>query len=73
MVVQRTFPQRTAIQVSASVGDLESVFSTRLVNRIDARGERYYSPASTPAIPSWLTADVDAVTGLDTRPVMRAS
>jgi subtilase family serine protease len=71
--VARTFPQRTAMQITGTVGELENVFSTRLVNRVDAHGEHYYAPASAPRIPAWLSGEVNGVTGLNTRPVLRAA
>jgi kumamolisin len=73
LTVARLFPQRTAMRVSGTVGALESVFATHLVDRLDARGQRYFAPASQPRIPGWLTADVQGVTGLSTQPVMRAA
>ena len=73
LTVARLFPQRTAMQVRGTVGELESVFATRLVDRLDARGRRYFAPVTRPRIPGWLAADVQGVTGLSTQPVMRAA
>ena len=73
LTVARLFPQRTSMQVRGTVGELESVFATRLVDRLDARGRRYFAPVTRPRIPGWLAADVQGVTGLSTQPVMRAA
>jgi kumamolisin len=61
------------MQVSGTVGELENIFSTKLVNRIDTHGARYYAPLSRPTIPGWLHVYVNAVVGLSTRPVLRAA
>jgi kumamolisin len=73
LTIARTFPQRTAMQITGTVGELENVFSTRLVNRVDAHGARYYAPRTTPTLPAWLTRYATGVTGLNTRPVLRAA
>ncbi len=71
LTVARGYPQRTALEVTATVGALESVFRTRLVDRIDPRGRRYFAPLTAPRLPRWFGRDVLAVTGLDTRPVLQ--
>jgi subtilase family serine protease len=71
--VQRTFPQRTAMQITGTVAALEQLFSTKLLNHADARGARYFAPVRPPTIPGWLHEYVNAVTGLSTRSVLRAA
>jgi kumamolisin len=73
LTVRRTFPQRTAMQVTGTVGELEQLFSTKLLNHVDSAGRHYYAPVSSPTIPGWLHGYVNAVTGLSTRPVLRAA
>ena len=73
LTVARLFPQRTSLQVRGTVRELESVFATHLVDRVDARGQGYFAPVTRPRIPGWLAADVQGVTGLSTQPVMRAA
>jgi subtilase family serine protease len=73
VTITRLFPQRTAIQIRGSVGTLEALFATRLVDHVDPRGARYFSPATRPRVPAWLASDVQGVTGLSTQPVMRAA
>jgi subtilase family serine protease len=73
LTVARVFPQRTSMLIRGTVGELESVFATHLVDRVDTRGQRYFAPATRPRIPGWLATDVQGVTGLSTQPVMRAA
>jgi subtilase family serine protease len=73
LAISRVYPQRTAMRISGSVGALEALFDTHLIDHIDRHGARYFAPASPPQIPPALANDVQGVTGLNTQPVMRAA
>jgi kumamolisin len=63
-------PQRTSIEVSGTVGQVNRLLGVTLVDRRTADGIRYHEPASEPALPNALARDVAAVIGLDTEPTI---
>jgi subtilase family serine protease len=73
LTVTATYPQRTAIRVSATVGAIEDTFGASLEERVDPLGRHYIAPRTQPGVPPWMRADVLGVTGLDTRPVLVAA
>jgi kumamolisin len=71
LTVTAGYPQRTALRAEGTVADLQRAFATQLQLRRDGEGRGYIAPRTQPKIPGWLGRDVVAVTGLDTRPVIR--
>ena len=72
-VVER-FPQRTTLRVAGPASVVDRLFGVRLVDRIDPVSRaRYHAPRGDAVIPSALAGSVEAVAGLDTRPIMRSA
>lgn len=69
--VERTFPQRTTIEVSGRVDRIEHTFRTRLARYVDAAGLRYHAPVTEPVVPARLRQEVIGVSGLSTKPSLR--
>jgi hypothetical protein len=70
--VRASYPQRTALDVSASAAAVSRVFSVSLADfRERGSGRRYHLPLSRPRIPPTLADAVDAVSGLSSRPIMQ--
>ncbi len=63
-----SYPQRTDLRVSATVGSVQRLFSVRLGVWRTAHGRRYLAPLGTPRVPPPLQAALSGVIGLDTRP-----
>jgi kumamolisin len=68
LTVTATYPQRTELDVSATIGTIERLFSVRLLRYTDRAGHSYYAPSSEPKVPPVFKPQVDGVVGLDTRP-----
>lgn len=68
LAVTASYPQRTELDVSATVQTIERLFSIRLVSYRDAAGRRFYAPVGEPEVPMAFRPAVAAITGLDTRP-----
>jgi kumamolisin len=62
------YPQRTGLRVSATVGAVQRLFSSRIGVWEDTAGHRYHAPAGPVTVPAALAREIDAVTGLDSRP-----
>jgi subtilase family serine protease len=67
--VARTFPQRTAIDLSGSVAAVSNVFGVRMGEFVDRSGRHFTAPLSDPVIPDDLRGVIAAVSGLNTGPV----
>lgn len=63
-----SYPQRTALRVRATAGDIESLFATRIVEGVDRNGRHFRAPAARPRIPGALRSGVTGIAGLDNRP-----
>lgn len=72
VAVTESYPQRTALRVSATVATVERLLRVRIVRYAGAAGERWHAPTGAPAIPPALRGTVSGVTGLSTRPVWQA-
>jgi subtilase family serine protease len=59
------YPQRTAIDAVGPAATVERLFSVRLRAYAGPGGQRYYAPLGPPRLPSWLSATVTGVVGLD--------
>lgn len=68
LTVTASYPQRTELDVSATVQTIERLFSVRLLSYRDAAGRRFYAPVGEPKVPAAFKPAVQAATGLDTRP-----
>jgi len=66
-------PQRTSLAVSGSAAQVRSLLGVRLVDRVNVDGRRYHVPLGEVQVPGALAADVVAVLGLNTEPVIRPS
>ena len=66
-------PQRTSLAVSGSAAHVRSLLGVRLVDRVNVDGRRYHVPLGEVQVPGALAADVVAVLGLNTEPVIRPS
>jgi kumamolisin len=66
-----SYPQRTALDVTAPARVVERVFGTRLVDYAGAGGRRLHAPAGSPTVPAALSGAVSAVAGLDQRAAIR--
>ena len=69
--VDETYPQRTALRVSASVRVVTRVFGTTIGRFADRAGDRWHAPLGAPVLPRALASSVSAVGGLSSRPVWR--
>ncbi len=69
--VVRSYPQRTALELRASAATVERLMGVRLVRFVDGTGARWRAPIGTPRLPRRMRPAVEAVSGLDTRPVYR--
>jgi kumamolisin len=64
--VTRTYPQRTAIDLAGSVGQVRGVFGFRMGDFVDRTGRHFHAPLSDPVIPASLRGAVSGVAGLNT-------
>jgi subtilase family serine protease len=71
--VLESYPQRTALRIEGSARAIDAAFHTTLRERTGRRGVRFHAPDVPPTLPPWLRGSVDAVAGLDTRPVAVAA
>jgi kumamolisin len=69
--VERSFPQRTTMEVRGNVDRIDDVFHTDLTRYVDATGHRYHAPAHEPKIPRRLRGAVLGVSGLSTEATLR--
>jgi Pro-kumamolisin, activation domain/Subtilase family len=65
------YPQRTALDVRASVAVVDRVFGIHLEDFREPDGATDYAPSAAPRIPSALAGTVTGVGGLDTEPLAR--
>lgn len=63
-------PQRTSIAVSGNAGQVSDLLGIELVDWENADGKRYHVPVGNPLLPADLRADIAAVLGLNTEPVL---
>ncbi len=66
--ITETFPQRTALAVSGTVGEVQRLLAVRIVSYSDPAGHRYHAPLGQPIVPPALARAIEGVSGLDTRP-----
>jgi subtilase family serine protease len=64
------YPQRTSLAASGSARDVENLLGVRFVDRLAPTGERYHAAIGEPAVPPALAADIAAILGLDSEPVV---
>ncbi len=64
-------PARRTVRLAGTAGDLAALFGTQLVEYQSEDGTRFRAPTGTIRIPDELAEVVQAVFGLDTRPVAR--
>ena len=69
MTVTRSYPQRTALELRATAGQVERTFHVRLADYVDRHGRRFHAPLDRPTVPRDMRAAVSGVAGLDTRPL----
>jgi subtilase family serine protease len=69
MTVTRAYPQRTALELRASAGQVERTFHVRLADYVDRHGRRFHAPLARATVPREMRAAVSGVAGLDTRPL----
>lgn len=66
--VGTSYPQRTELGVSGTVGTVERLLRVRIVTYGDGAGHRFHAPVGSPVVPAEFARSVDGVSGLDTRP-----
>jgi kumamolisin len=66
-------PQRTSLAVSGSAAQVRSVLGVKLVDRLNAAGQRFHVPLGDAQVPGAIAGDVAAVLGLNTEPVIHPS
>ncbi|MEO8625551.1 MAG: protease pro-enzyme activation domain-containing protein, partial [Candidatus Limnocylindrales bacterium] len=64
-------PQRTSVAVSGTAAAVSELLGVDFVDWQNAAGTRYHAPVGEVAVPAQLDADVDAVLGLNTEPLIR--
>lgn len=64
-------PQRTSVAVGGSADQVNQLLGVHLTDWQNATGDVFHRPSAPPGVPDELGADVAAVLGLDTEPVMR--
>ncbi len=64
-------PQRTSIAVSGRAAAVKGLLGVDLVDWQNVAGIRYHVPVGQAIVPDALSADVDAVLGLNTEPLIR--
>ena len=70
--VVESFPQRTTLRVVGPARVVNRVFGVKLVDRIDpASRQRYHAPGGDAVVPLPVADAVEAIAGLNTRPVIR--
>ncbi|HXY92721.1 MAG TPA: S53 family peptidase [Acidimicrobiia bacterium] len=70
MHVVEGYPQRTSLRVAGTAATVNRAFHVQLIDRMDpATHERYHAPRGDAAVPRALAGAVDAIAGLDTRPL----
>lgn len=68
IAIEHEYPQRTAILVSSSVAQLQSVFSLRFDRYVLPSGQRFFAPRSPPHIPATLAPYISGLGDLSNRP-----
>ncbi len=63
--ITRTFPNRLLIDFSGPQALAERVFQVQINDYRAPDGRRFFANSSPPALPAYLAASIDAVTGLD--------
>jgi kumamolisin len=66
--VTRSYPQRTALQVTGTAANISRAFGVTLREYVTSGGIRYHAPKGRPRIRPPFTDSVTAVADLDTRP-----
>ncbi len=70
--VVESFPQRTTLRVAGPARVVNRLFHVKLIDRVDPLSHaRYHEPRGDAAVPLAVADAVQAVAGLNTRPVMR--
>ncbi|CAM3988159.1 protease pro-enzyme activation domain-containing protein [Alicyclobacillus pomorum] len=69
--VDSVSPERTLIQVSGTVAQVERAFGVTMNNYQNAEGHQYYANANNPQLPSDIADVVTGITGLDNEPHWR--
>ena len=63
-------PQRTSLAVSGRVAEVNRLLDITLVDRQNPSGDRFHRPVGQPRVPHDVSADVAAILGLDTEPLI---
>ena len=72
--VVESFPQRTALRVAGPARVVSRLFHVKLIDRIDPSSHlRYHEPRGDAVVPLPVADAVQAVAGLNTRPIVRPS
>jgi kumamolisin len=66
------YAQRTSFEVTGSARAVDALFETSLADFATPDGQRYHRPLRVPSIPADLARSVAGVSGLSTRPLLRA-
>jgi kumamolisin len=69
--VEEASAARRTVRLSGAAADVGAAFGVTLNDVIEADGRHYHVPDREPTLPSDLQAEVEAVLGLDSRPVAR--
>jgi kumamolisin len=69
--ITESYPQRTALRVSAPVSAITRLFGVAIGRFADRAGDAWHAPLGRPAIPRALAPLVSDVDGLSTEPVWR--
>jgi subtilase family serine protease len=67
--VDRTYPQRTAMLVHGSVGEVQRLFAMRFARYATSDGKRYFAPEGPPRIPRALAPYISGLGDLSDHPV----
>ena len=72
--VVESFPQRTTLRVAGPARVVNRLFHVKLIDRVDpASHVRYHAPRGDAVVPLPVADAVQAVAGLNTRPIVRPS
>ncbi len=69
LLVTGSFPQRTAIGVEGSIGQVEDLLGVPFGDFLDPAGRRFHAPLADPVVPPGLRPLVAGVAGLNSGPV----